>query len=98
LKTLYSNEGIFTVVHSLKRLQFNILKHDLVPKHTILDETALTEFRNKYGVNNNAKIPDISRFDPVALAIGMRPGEVCHIQRRSKIAVFGDYYRVCVND
>ena len=98
LKTIYSNEDVFTVVHSLKRLQFNILDHSLVPKHTILDETDLNEFRKKYGINNDGKIPDISRFDPVALAIGMRPGEICHIQRRSKIAVFGDYYRVCVND
>jgi len=98
LKTIYSNEDVFTVVHSLKRLQFNILDHNLVPKHTILDETDLNEFRKKYGINNDGKIPDISRFDPVALAIGMRPGEICHIQRRSKIAVFGDYYRVCVND
>ena len=98
LKTIYSNEDVFTVVHSLKRLQFNILDHGLVPKHTILEESELTEFRKKYGINNNSQIPDISRFDPVALAIGMRPGEICHIQRRSKIAVFGDYYRVCVND
>ena len=98
LKTIYSNEDVFAVVHSLKRLQFNILEHDLVPKHTILEESELIEFRKKYGITNNSQIPDISRFDPVALAIGMRPGEICHIQRRSKIAVFGDYYRVCVND
>jgi len=98
LKTIYSNEDVFTVVHSLKRLQFNILEHDLVPKHTILEESELIEFRKKYGITNNSQIPDISRFDPVALAIGMRPGEICHIQRRSKIAVFGDYYRVCIND
>lgn len=98
LKTIYSNEDVFAVVHSLKRLQFNILEHDLVPKHTILEESELIEFRKKYGITNNSQIPDISRFDPVALAIGMRPGEICHIQRRSKIAVFGDYYRVCIND
>jgi len=98
IKNIFSNDEIFIVVHSLKRLQFNILEHDLVPKHTILSDDEIKEFRQKYGIKTNSQIPEISRFDPVALAIGMRPNQICHINRRSKIAVFGDYYRNCIND
>jgi len=98
LKQIYSNENIYIVVHSLKRLQFNILEHDLVPKHTIMAEADVEEFRKTYGITKDTQIPEISRFDPVALAIGMRPKEICHIKRKSKISVVGDYYRICVND
>jgi DNA-directed RNA polymerase subunit H len=98
LKTIFSNEDIFIIVHSLKRLQFNLLEHELVPKHTILTEEQVTKFKKEYGITKSTQIPDISRFDPVALAIGMRPGEICHIERKSKIAVVGDYYRSCIND
>lgn len=36
------------------------------------------------------------RSYPVALAIGMRPGDVCKIDRPSKSAIHSTYYRVCV--
>jgi len=98
LKTIFSNDEIFIVVQSLKRVQFNILNHELVPKHTILTDDEIKEFYEKYGIKTRDQIPGISRFDPVALAIGMRPKQICHILRRSKIAVFGDYYRNCIND
>ena len=39
--------------------------------------------------------PDISRSDPVAKAIGIRPGEVCEIIRPSKTAISAPYYRIC---
>jgi hypothetical protein len=36
LDYLYKKEGLFIVIHTLKRLQFNILEHTLVPKMRIL--------------------------------------------------------------
>jgi hypothetical protein len=33
---LYEHDGIFIVIHNIKRLQYNILKHTLVPKAKIL--------------------------------------------------------------
>ena len=47
-------------------------------------------------MKTTADLPDISRFDPVSLAIGMRPGQVCEIIRPSKTSIKGTYYRVCV--
>ena len=38
LKTIWETQGIFIVVFNIKRLQFNILEHSMVPKHVILTE------------------------------------------------------------
>ena len=89
-------QGRFIVLLSLDRLQFNILKHQYVPPHTILSKEESDEMMKKYNVADKSQLPDISRYDPVALAIGMRPGDVCKIDRASKSAVHSTYYRVCV--
>ena len=39
--------------------------------------------------------PDISRFDPVSQAIGVRPGELIEVIRSSPTAVNSLYYRIC---
>jgi len=88
-------QGRFIVLLSLDRLQFNILNHQYVPNHTILSENEVDEMMKKYNVTEKSQLPDISRYDPVALAIGMRPGEVCRIDRPSKSAISSLYYRVC---
>ena len=89
-------QGRFIVLLSLDRLQFNILNHQYVPPHTILSKEELDEVMKKYNVADKSQLPDISRYDPVALAIGMRPGDVCKIDRPSKSAIHSTYYRVCV--
>ena len=89
-------QGRFIVLLSLDRLQFNILNHQYVPPHTILSKEQLDEMMKKYNVGDKSQLPDISRYDPVALAIGMRPGDVCKIDRPSKSAIHSTYYRVCV--
>ena len=88
-------QGRFIVLLSLDRLQFNILNHQYVPSHTILSDNEVDEMMKKYNVREKSQLPDISRYDPVALAIGMRPGEVCSIDRPSKSAISSLYYRVC---
>ena len=69
----------------------------LIPNHRKLTSNEAIQMKQKYNITDNAQLPEISRFDPVALAIGLRPGEVCHIQRPSKTAIYGDYYRYCLN-
>ena len=89
-------QGRFIVLLSLDRLQFNILNHQYVPPHTILSKEETDDMMKKYNVADKSQLPDISRYDPVALAIGMRPGDVCKIDRPSKSAIHSTYYRVCV--
>jgi DNA-directed RNA polymerase subunit H (RpoH/RPB5) len=89
-------QGRYIVLLSLDRLQFNILNHQYVPPHTILSKEETEDMMKKYNVADKSQLPDISRYDPVALAIGMRPGDVCKIDRPSKSAIHSTYYRVCV--
>jgi DNA-directed RNA polymerase subunit H (RpoH/RPB5) len=96
IKHVWETEGIFIVIHNIKRLQFNILQHVLVPKHRIMDEEEITTLKKKYNIQHNNLLPDISRFDPVAQAICLRPGQICEILRPSKTAIQSNYYRVCV--
>ena len=96
LKYLYDHDGIFVVIHNIKRLQFNILNHRLVPDCTILDEKAIEELKIKYNIKNIKQLPEISRFDPQALAMCMRPGNVCRFERDSSTAMKYNYYRICI--
>ena len=80
---------------TLKQLQFNILDHTLVPPHRILSEAEVDAIKEKYNITQDSQFPEISRFDPVANAFGMRPGEVCEIIRGSKTAIMTKYYRLC---
>jgi len=96
LKYLFDHDGIFVVVHNIQRLQFNILKHKLVPHTTILTDEEVAALKVKYNIKDLSQLPEISRFDPVALAIEIRPGQVCKILRSSATALDYDYYRICV--
>ena len=96
LKHIYEKDGIFIVLQSIKGLQFNILEHILVPDHRVMNEEETREIMKKYNLKNRGEFPDISRFDPVAQVIGLRPGKVCEITRISKTAIQAKYYRVCI--
>jgi DNA-directed RNA polymerase subunit H (RpoH/RPB5) len=97
LTDIWEKDGIFVIVINIKRLQYNILNHQLVPPHTVLSADESAEFKKKYNILDNSQIPDISRFSPVSQVIGIRPNEICKIIRPSKTAIQADYYRVCLN-
>jgi DNA-directed RNA polymerase subunit H (RpoH/RPB5) len=93
---LWEADGIFIVMINIQRLQFNILKHKLVPPHIILNNSEVDDVMKKYNITQKQQFPDISRFDPVAQVIGLRPGKICNIIRASKTSITADYYRMCV--
>ena len=96
LRTMWDRDGIFIVVHNMQRLQFNILDHVLVPRMTALTEEQLQTVMDKYNLKDKKQFPEISRFDPQALSIALRPGQVAAIERPSPTALSSMYYRVCV--
>ena len=97
LKYKWNHDGIFVVVHNIKRLQFNILEHHLVPSNIrILNAVETDEMIRKYLLKSTKELPEISRFDPMALAICLKPGEICAFDRKSPTALLTTYYRVCV--
>jgi DNA-directed RNA polymerase subunit H (RpoH/RPB5) len=93
---LYEHDGIFIVIHNIKRLQYNILKHTLVPKAKILSTAEVDTLKQKFNLMSVKQLPEVSRFDPQSLAICLRPGEVCKYDRKSATALSTEYYRVCV--
>lgn len=95
LNNLWLHEQVFVNVINIKRLQFNILNHTLVPKHRVLNEKETIDFKQKYNITDDLQIPDISRFSPVSQVIGIRPGEICEITRHSKTAINTLFYRRC---
>lgn len=96
VKHIWESEKIFIILLPLKRLQFNILEHILVPPHRVLTSAEKIDVKNRYNIVNDNEFPELSRFDPVAQAIGIRPGEVCVIDRPSKTAISAQYYRICI--
>lgn len=97
VKNLYANDGIYITVLYLAQLQFNILDHAYVPVHRRLTPEQSESVRKTYNIRQNSDIPEISRFDPVAQVIGLKPGDLCHIIRPSRTAVEENYYRICIN-
>lgn len=95
LSNFWQQEGVFINVINIKRLQFNILNHELVPPHRVLDEEEARQIKVKYNITDDLQVPDISRFGPVSQVIGIRPGEMCEIIRPSKTAVTSKFYRIC---
>ena len=96
MKYLYDHDGIFVVIHNIRRLQYNILNHKLVPECTILQDKEIDELKKKHNITNPMQLPEISRFDPQALAMCLRPGNICEFKRSSATAMFYNYYRICV--
>jgi DNA-directed RNA polymerase subunit H (RpoH/RPB5) len=96
IKYIYERDGIFVVIHNIKRLQFNILNHILIPKVNILNDSELEELKKNINIKEVKQLPEISRFDPLALAILLRPNQVAKFVRSSSTALFTPYYRVCI--
>tara|TARA_Y100000816_G_C26093740_1_gene578390 strand:- start:1586 stop:2212 length:627 start_codon:yes stop_codon:yes gene_type:complete len=94
---IWNSQKIFITMISIKRLQYNILKHNLVPEHIILTEEEKKDVKKKYNVIEDSKFPEISRFDPVSVIIGLRPDNLCKIIRPSKTSITSDFYRLCYN-
>ena len=96
LKHVWETDKIFIVVQNIKRLQFNIHEHTLVPPHRVISDDERALIKTKYNITDDVQFPDISRFDPVAQAICLRPGQICEITRPSKTAIQSIYYRLCI--
>lgn len=96
VKYTYDTSGIFVVIHNIKRLQFNLLEHVLVPKVEVLKETEVEKLKKDINLKTLSQLPEISRFDPQALAIMLRPGQIAKFTRSSQTALTSVYYRVCV--
>ena len=95
LNHLFKNKGVFVVIHNIKRLQYNILDHELVPSMSILSSVEVEWLMKDTNLTSLKQLPEISRFDPQALAMSMRPGQVGVFARKSVTTLENNYYRIC---
>ena len=97
LRTIYENYGHFVVMHNIARLQYNILEHVKNPKHfQILNEDDIEELKGKLFIRDTWQLPEISRFDPYALAICLRPGQIVKVTRTSLNSLDYDSWHYCL--
>lgn len=96
LKFMFDSQGYYMIVYGLNRLQYIVLDHVMVPSGTVMTEEAEAEMMKQYHITKKTELPQISRFDPLAMNLGLRPGQIVHLKRKSPTAVTYDYYRVCV--
>jgi len=95
IKNLYHKDKKFVIVFNIHRLLFNILEHTYVPRHEVLKDEEKETLKKKLNIIDESQFPEIDRLDPVAQAIGLKPGQICKIYRKSPTAVHSIYYRMC---
>ena len=95
LNLIWQRDNILVNIYGIQRLQANILNHVKVPQHIVLSPEEAKSVRERYNLVKDEQIPSISRFDPVAVALAMRPGQMCRINRYSPTAGTAVYYRMC---
>ena len=92
---IFKKEGYYVNIYNYNNYLYNILDNRLVPPHRPLNDTEKEAVKKEYNILEESQFPEISRFDPVVLAIGLRPGQVVEIIRSSPTALTTKYYRLC---
>lgn len=81
---------------TIKELLFNISRHDLVPKHEIIDDSEVKEMMDMYQIKQKSQLPIILRTDPMAKYLDVKSGDVVKVTRISPSAGETIVYRYCV--
>tara|TARA_Y100000389_G_C17470062_1_gene529557 strand:- start:4039 stop:4611 length:573 start_codon:yes stop_codon:yes gene_type:complete len=100
LRTLIKKYKIYIQIFPIRTLMYNITHHKSVPKHERYTESEyskwIKEFMEELHINTLDNLPKILDSDPVAMFIGLRPGELCKIIRPSLSAGKHTVWRYCV--
>jgi len=95
MEFIFIKDNHYINILKIKEILFDILEHCMVPEHKILTEKEKEKIYEKYKIMQDSELPEISRFDPIAKILGVRPGELCEITRSSKTSITSKYYRLC---
>jgi len=83
------------MVKASEKQQLDIMKHKLVPLHTIISEKEKKELLEKYKITPD-QLPKILNTDPVSISIDAQPGQIVKIIRKSHTAKEAVAYRLVV--
>ena len=73
--------------------EFNILNHEFVPEHIIINQEERKELLEKYNIKPE-NLPKILINDPVVKALKAKEGNILKIIRKSVTAGNSLYYRI----
>lgn len=79
------------------KIDFDITKHGLVPKHTLLNEKEKKALLEKYNIVLQ-QLPKISFTDSAIQHLKPKPGDIIKITRASPTAGQTVYYRGVINE
>lgn len=77
--------------------QLDVLEHELVPKHILLDKKEAEKMLKQYKIEPY-QLPYIKSSDPVAAAIEAKPGDIIKIVRKSPTASEAIAYRYVIEE
>ena len=80
----------------MKKPKFKVDKHILTPKHSVLSEKEKAQILEKYHVTSK-EMPKILKTDSAIKELGMKPGDIIKITRKSPTAGESLFYRVVVD-
>ena len=75
--------------------EFDITKHDIVPKHELLNDKEKEEVLKTFGIVLR-QLPRILDTDPMVKILNAKIGDVVKITRKSETAGEAVYYRVII--
>ncbi len=75
--------------------EFDVLTHQLVPKHEILLEKDAEEVLKNFKLNKD-QLPKVLITDPTIKRIGAKVGDIIKITRDSPTAGCSEFYRMVV--
>ena len=76
--------------------KFKVSSNNLVPKHSKVSEGELKKLLEQHMIVVK-DLPKILKTDPVVEELGVQPGEVIKIIRKSEITGESVYYRVVIS-
>lgn len=74
---------------------FDVMKHELVPRHEVLSDEEARAILEKYAVTPD-QLPKVYATDPVARAVRAAPGKIIRIKRKSPTAGESIAYRYVI--
>lgn len=77
-------------------VEFDVLSHQLVPKHEVLSEKDSEKALNEFKITKD-QLPKILITDPAVKRIGAKVGDIVKITRKSPTAGVSEIYRLVID-
>jgi DNA-directed RNA polymerase subunit H (RpoH/RPB5) len=74
----------------------NIMRHELVPKHSKVSEAEKEKLFSKYNISVR-ELPKILKDDPAIVNLGVAVGDIVKVERDSQTMGKSYYYRVVLD-